>query len=593
MRTTSLLWLSVVAACSSSAVSPVPARPVSKPHPAPLSSTAILTGSRIVATADGALVIDEDSGSLVDLAGRTLRIGRGAGQLVYDPDGGRVYVADRSADHVAVVDVRRFEVIDRWDTPAEPFGIALSPDRGSLLVTTIADRTLAALDTHTGRERWRASISQGARGVSVSPDGTRALVGNTATGDIDLVELDGEHRVATIPFDLSCEHCAMAGAYARGTGTVLFQDATHAIATFQRSTPSILINTTTDLYGGGTAPPVTQHVAFFTLSAASASETVAQVAANQPRPLAWDGTRDLLFIAGHGSDTLLELPGTGTSEATTTEGNASDVVLRAGRRCGPDGMAVAPDGSLFVWCSFTRSVLRIANIDPADIARAELTETPPLVASAWTDTQLRGRVLFDSTTRKINLDGALACTVCHSDGLADGLSWKIGTQDLQTPILAGRLVGTAPFRWDGSAPTLEASLASTVHRLGGSGMSADETAAIIAYIQSLPRPRPPTRDAAAIARGRHVFEVDANCISCHDGPTYSDGETHQFAASTLSNANTPSLIGLASSAPYYHDGSAATLDDLLAGRGAVHGMADMSALTATQRADLNAFLQSL
>jgi cytochrome c peroxidase len=61
----------------------------------------------------------------------------------------------------------------------------------------------------------------------------------------------------------------------------------------------------------------------------------------------------------------------------------------------------------------------------------------------------------------------------------------------------------------------------------------------------------------------------------------------------MDNVDTPSLIGLAASAPYYHDGSAATLEALLADRGLVHGMADASELSDAQIADLVAYLETL
>jgi cytochrome c peroxidase len=73
---------------------------------------------------------------------------------------------------------------------------------------------------------------------------------------------------------------------------------------------------------------------------------------------------------------------------------------------------------------------------------------------------------------------------------------------------------------------------------------------------------------------------------------YADGEKHKFSG-TLGESDTPSLIGLASSAPYFHDGSAATLEALLRDRGAVHGMGDASKLTDKQVNDLIAFLETL
>ncbi|MGE5184121.1 MAG: hypothetical protein ACM31C_18755 [Acidobacteriota bacterium] len=578
--------LVVVCACATP-LAKLPPAPPARASFAP-SPAAELTGARIAATARGALVIDADTGLLfaLDRAGRViarLAIGRNAGQLVHDPTRDRVYVADRAGDRVVVAD-GALHVVAAWNTPAEPFGLALEPDRRTLLVTAIADRTLIALDTASGQERWRAAISPGARGVTASPAGGLALVGSIATGAVDVVELTGDHRVASVPYDLACEHCQTAGAFARGTGTVRFLDGARAVATFQRDIPDALLERNTDVYGAGSRPPVTQHVAFFTLAATGAAQSVAQLVENQPRALAWNAARDTLYVAGLGSDTLLTLSRL-SSDHDAIEHGASNAVLHASDRCGPDGLAIAGDGAVLVWCSFTRSVLRY------DPARGDLAESAPLAASAYTDDEHAGLVLFHATDIGVNRDRALACASCHLEGLADGISWTIGNQALQTPVLAGRLRGTAPYRWDGSAPTLAASLASTVHRLGGDGLLPGQAADLGDYLDALPRPRPPTLDPAGVARGRAVFE-QAGCDQCHAGAMLADGERHELT-STLEHADTPSLVGLWSSAPYYHDGSAATLNDLLLGRGNVSGMAELSRLTAAQRADLKTYLESL
>ncbi|MBA3455791.1 MAG: c-type cytochrome, partial [Deltaproteobacteria bacterium] len=137
-----------------------------------------------------------------------------------------------------------------------------------------------------------------------------------------------------------------------------------------------------------------------------------------------------------------------------------------------------------------------------------------------------------------------------------------------------------------------ASLARTVTRLGGSGLMPDQTTALVSYLAVLPPPRPPTLDHAAVARGKQVFDGAGGCVECHSGPRFTDGTRHRFK-STLELADTPSLIGLSASAPYYHDGSAETLEVLVGGGGEVHGMGDMSELSPAQRADLAVFLSSL
>jgi cytochrome c peroxidase len=203
-------------------------------------------------------------------------------------------------------------------------------------------------------------------------------------------------------------------------------------------------------------------------------------------------------------------------------------------------------------------------------------------------------VLFNSANSKISRFGALACSSCHPDTRTDGLSWKIEKNELQTPLLAGRIVGTHPYKWDGGDRDLTTSLTTTMKRLGGSGLDSKETEALASYLEALPAPRVPSRDAAQVARGKKLFDSsELGCRSCHDGGMYTDQERHKLQSQTLPQADTPSLVGLASSAPYFHDGSAATLEALLRDRGLVHGMAETAKLTDQQVADLTAFLETL
>jgi cytochrome c peroxidase len=249
-----------------------------------------------------------------------------------------------------------------------------------------------------------------------------------------------------------------------------------------------------------------------------------------------------------------------------------------------------------VWCSFTRSVTKLDVIDDKGklAASAKIDAGETLVASSLSDKQHQGMVLFHASMPAISSRGALSCTSCHPDGRADGLSWRIDKQELQTPVLVGRIVGTHPYKWDGGDPNLIASLTGTMKRLGGFGISAEQTSALVAYLEVLPKPMAPTRDAQQVARGQKLFDsAEVGCRTCHDGTQYTDQDKHKFSTVTLPEADTPSLTGLAASAPYYHDGSAATLEALLRDRGNVHGMTETAKLSDAQVADLIAFLETL
>ena len=122
------------------------------------------------------------------------------------------------------------------------------------------------------------------------------------------------------------------------------------------------------------------------------------------------------------------------------------------------------------------------------------------------------------------------------------------------------------------------------------------------YQHSLDAPKPPAGsfDRAAAGRGRGVF--NRSCASCHIAATGTDnnkGVLHKpeetgmdgaYAARTATKAyRTTPLRGLWQHPPYFHDGSAATLEAVVAHYKRVLNLQ----LTAAQERDLVEFLKSL
>jgi mono/diheme cytochrome c family protein len=128
-------------------------------------------------------------------------------------------------------------------------------------------------------------------------------------------------------------------------------------------------------------------------------------------------------------------------------------------------------------------------------------------------------------------------------------------------------------------------------------------AALREYQHSLAAPEPPAGavDAAAARRGRVVF--NRSCITCHVATTGTDNNSNNklhppsetgtdgaYAMRTASKAyRTTPLRGLLQHAPYFHDGSAATLDAVVDHYNTVRKLN----LTAEQRHDLVEFLKTL
>jgi len=77
-----------------------------------------------------------------------------------------------------------------------------------------------------------------------------------------------------------------------------------------------------------------------------------------------------------------------------------------------------------------------------------------------------------------------------------------------------------------------------------------------------PSPGPPSE---AALRDQAIFNrTDIGCATCHPAPLYTDQQPHDMGTATPDERigpefDTPTLRGLYDSAPYFHDGSAATL----------------------------------
>jgi hypothetical protein len=122
------------------------------------------------------------------------------------------------------------------------------------------------------------------------------------------------------------------------------------------------------------------------------------------------------------------------------------------------------------------------------------------------------------------------------------------------------------------------------------------------YQFSLNAPPAPTGsfDAAAAQRGQALFRTTATCSRCHAGPTFTDhGKLHAPAEtgmeplhaqrSTTKQYRTTPLRGVWHRAPYFHDGSALTLDAVVDHYNTVLSLG----LTAAQKSDLVEYLKSL
>ncbi|MCC6393506.1 MAG: c-type cytochrome [Bryobacterales bacterium] len=244
------------------------------------------------------------------------------------------------------------------------------------------------------------------------------------------------------------------------------------------------------------------------------------------------------------------------------------------------------------------------------------------------------RLFFDS---RLSRDGSTSCSSCHhperafSDGraIAIGVFGRIGRRN--SPALINRAYGRL-FFWDGRSASLEEQvlkpiedpnemdllLAEAAARIG---LAPDQIArALSSFVRSIlagdsPFDRYINGDRGALTAeqqaGLKLFRGKANCSACHVGPNFTDERLHNTgvawrdgrftdAGAGQGNFKTPTLREIARTVPYMHDGSLATLEEVIEyyDRGGNHSPgldAEIRPLrlTAVEKQALIAFLRSL
>jgi YVTN family beta-propeller protein len=340
-----------------------------------------------------------------------------------------------------------------------------------------------------------------------------------------------------------------------------------------------------------------------------------------PRALALDPTGDFLFVANFDSNNVAIVPTSQRTNASTFGPDVKEPVpgtqfgvggtvrqlVNVG--AGPTGIVVTKDGArAFVFNAFDHSLSKLEQVN----GRVANTRTTVLGQDVLSADAVAGRKLFFSAvdSRMNNPSTGISCGTCHLEGREDGHVWNFPDGPRQTPSLQGRmLTKTAPFHWNGEFNDLLAFMTHTVtQRMGGSGVTPAMEQQVAAFIDAMPAADNPHRDttpADVLARGKAAFDK-AQCGSCHVGETltnntFADVGTYVTSGPVIDRAdllphgglNTPSLLGLARTAPYLHDGSAVTLKArILQGQaGNKHGLT--SSLSDGEVDDLVAYLKSL
>ena len=246
--------------------------------------------------------------------------------------------------------------------------------------------------------------------------------------------------------------------------------------------------------------------------------------------------------------------------------------------------------------------------------------TPPGNPITAEKVALGKQLFFD---KRLSRDNSISCATCHRPdyAFADARPVAIGINgqrgDRRTPRIANRAYGYS-FFWDGRAKSLEEQVVQPIENpkemalplaeaLARTGLTTDALKqALASYVRTILSgdsryDRHLLGESDALQpnerAGLKLFQGKAGCAACHVGPNLTDEKLHDTGiGSTPLQVKTPSLRDVAKAPPYMHDGSIASLANVIEhyNRGSErnHALRKLN-LTSEESQNLVAFLKTL
>jgi YVTN family beta-propeller protein len=602
-------------------------------------------GSATAITSDGAtlLVVNPDSNSLtlVDTASRTaiaeLPVGLDPRTVAVDDAGSRAYVANRGSDSVSMIDIAARSVITEVTVGDRPYGIIISPASDRVYVAEQGRDRVAILNAATLQTVSVVDVADRPSGLALTADGRTLYVTHLLTNTITVLTVD-PYR-AYLPLLVMTQSL--------GHGATIPIPAVRPL--YPRSEQSNLQLLTSIIH----LWPDSNLVQSIVIAPDGRHAYVPHTRSNTTNTaLTFDTTVFPLVslidlttrqhLLGQQFDLgTLDPPGVGLpfDAALTPDGNELWVVNAASNDLSvinlinrtlvahievgdnPRGIVLSPEGDT----AYVNNTLA-GTVSVIDTGAYTVTSVIPVTNIPLPSLLLNGKRLFHSSNDpRVSLNQWISCNTCHFEGEHDGRTWFFGFAGRRNTTGLLGMIETYPLRWSGEwNESSDSEFANRKENFGG-GLVADmncslsppdcvnhppnqgrsyDLDSLAAFIDSLSIPLSPAHAhgeplTEAEQRGQALYNNSAlGCITCHPAPLYTDKQKHNVGTAGPDEKigpayDTPSLRGLYDSAPFFHDGRAATLHDALTqpSPGNEHDM--RSALTEAQIQDLIAFLLAL
>jgi YVTN family beta-propeller protein len=522
---------------------------------------------------------------------KNIAVGHVPRGISLSPSGDRLFVTNTWDDTLSVIDTRTLSVTATWPVGAEPSGVVEDRAGKHLFVANRISSDVAVLDAQTGAEEKRLVAGRGASYLTLSPDGGKLYVTHIYPNpsphrtppESEITVIDTARAVVVDRMPLH----GVAGVFhlafsADGRIGVVAEYHPKNLVPLAHLEHGGYFTDTLTLFGADVGQPV--EIPLDELERYASRPFGVAIAPDKLR----------IYVTCEGSEmvTVIDVPRllhfiharprpASGSFAYDLAASANYVIAHIPVGHDPRGLTLSRDGrKLFVANRLEDTISVI------DTRSNRMASTIALAGPKTISTLRHGEQTF--YTSRYSFQGQIGCASCHIDSTFDGIQWNLEPDGFGRNIVDNKMLegikDTEPYKWNGGNPNIPTECGPRTEKYFWRSENYDNVtlADLAVYIRSL-EPRPNRfrlangEQTPAQERGQAIFErtVDKfgkpipesnRCSYCHSGPKGTnqklfDVGTHKPNDNGNLLKSAP-LTEIALTAPYLHDGSARTLEEI-------------------------------